>query len=246
MSGHSKWHSIKHKKAANDSKIGKIFTKHGKLITIAARDGGGDPAMNAALRSAIINAKADNTPSKNIERAIKKGTGELAGAGEIVEIFYDGFGPSGVAFYVHCITDNRNRSYTNVRTIFSKNGGNLGELGTVAWMFERKGMLTIDCEGKDVEEIELMLIESGADDFEEHEGELTVYTDSAETQKVAEAAEKLGLEVKKKEITYLPKQEVPITDKQVAEKVIHLIDLLEDDEDVQTVYVNADFADDVL
>jgi YebC/PmpR family DNA-binding regulatory protein len=232
MAGHSKWHSIKHKKMASDAKTGKIFTKHAKLITIAARDGGGDPAMNPSLRVAIANAKADNTPNKNIERAIKKGTGELSGANEIIEIYYEGFAQAGVALYIHCITDNKNRSHTNVRKIMSKNGGNLGEAGVTGWMFDRKGMLVLDMEGKDAEETQLLLIEGGAEDFEELEGEMLVYCEAGDTHNLAQVAEEAGYAVKKKELTFLPNQTVEITDKTVAEKILNLVSLVEDDDDV--------------
>lgn len=225
--------------------MGKIFTKHAKLITIAARDGGGDPDTNPTLRTAIQNAKAANMPNTNIDRAIKKGTGDLDGGVQMVEVFYEGFGPAGVALYIHCITDNKNRSYTNVRTIVSKNGGNLGDSGAVGWMFERKGMITVTLAGKDRDEAELELIEAGAEDFDNVEDELLVYCTDAATQTVADAIEAMGYQVKQKELTYLPKQTVAINDQDTAEKLFKLIDILDDDEDVQTVYMNADFGDNV-
>lgn len=244
MSGHSKWHSIKHKKAAKDAKVGKIFTRHGKLITIAARDGGGDPDTNPALRAAITNAKADNMPNVNIERAVKRGSGELDADKQLLEIFYEGFGPGGTAFYIQAITDNKNRSYTNIRTIMSKNGGNLGEAGSVGWMFERKGMINIDLAGRDPEQAQLDLIESGADDFDLLDAnQIIAYCSDEQTQAVAEAVSKAGYNVTQKELTFLPKQSVELLDQNVVAKFLKLIDLLDDDEDVQTVYTNAEFED---
>ncbi|PIQ79653.1 YebC/PmpR family DNA-binding transcriptional regulator [Candidatus Peregrinibacteria bacterium CG11_big_fil_rev_8_21_14_0_20_41_10] len=245
MSGHSKWNSIKHKKANNDARLGKLFTRHAKLITLAARDGGGDPEMNAALRTAIANAKVDNTPNKNIERAVKRGTGELDDGKELVEVYYEGYGPSGVAFYIHSITDNTNRSYANIRIAMSKNGGNLGEAGCVGWMFERKGMITVPLNGKDADEAQLELIETGADDFDVADEDLIVYSPFTETQTVAEAIEAAGYKIKQKEITFLPKQTVEINDQAAADKLFVLVEALEDDEDVQTVYMNADFGDNI-
>lgn len=245
MAGHSKWHSIRHKKAANDAKMGKIFTKHAKLITIAARDGGGDPDSNATLRTAIQNAKAANMPNTNIDRAIKKGTGEGGEAVNMVELFYEGFGPAGIALYVHAITDNKNRSYTNIRTTMNKNGGNMGEAGSVGWMFERKGQVTVILDGRDPEEAQLELIDTGAEDFAEAGEEMLVYCTDSQTQTVAEAIEGLGYKVKSKELTFLPKQTVAIDEQNVADKLFKLIDALEDDDDVQTVYMNAELGESI-
>ncbi len=247
MSGHSKWHSIKHKKAAEDSKRGKIFTKHAKLVAIAAR-GGGDPVMNPSLRLAIDNARAENMPRENIERAIKKGTGEGKDAVVMEEIFYEGFGPGGAALYIETLTDNRNRTLTNVKHIFTKHGGNFGSAGTVGYLFKKKGVINVNVAeaGKNEEEIELAAIDAGADDVVS-DGELvTIYTDPTAVMKVKATLEKAGVKVASASQTYLPQTNVKIEDVEVARQLMKLVDLIEEDEDVSEVHSNFDIAEEVL
>ncbi len=247
MSGHSKWHSIKHKKGAADAKRGKIFTKHAKLIAIAARDGGGDPDMNPGLRSAIANAKSDNVPNSNIEKAVKRGTGEDKDAANYVEVMYEGFGPAGTAMYVQVITDNKNRSLTSVKTIFNKNGGNMGEAGTVGWMFERKGVIEAKIPtGKDPDEAELEIIDAGAEDLEKEGSEVEIKTADTDLAKVRDNLEKAGFHIERAEISYVAKDPVKVDSPDEAKKVLKLMDALEDDEDVANVYSNFDIPDEIM
>jgi len=245
MSGHSKWHSIKHKKGLIDAQRGKIFTRHANLITISARKGG-DPDMNPSLRFALDNAKKDNVPNANIDRAIKRGTGELKGAAEIVEMSYEGHGPAGIAVIVECLTDNKNRALTNVRTIFGKSGGNLGESGGVAWMFERKGVITLDIESKNPEEVELLAIDAGAQDIERDGMVMYVYTAPNNLHAVTENIKKSGLDIKSSELQMIPKQTVKIEDESKARKVLDFMDALEEDLDVSNVYANFDINEEVI
>ena len=240
MAGQSKWHQIRHKKGAEDAKRGKIFTRHAHLITIAARQGGGDPEMNPALRLAIENAKKDNVPAANIERAIKRGTGELKDAAEITEETYEGYGPAGVAFIVEALTDNKNRTFTNIRTIFSKRGGSLGESGSVRWMFERKGIIQLNTEGKDIDALELAAIDAGCEDVEREDGMLLVTTAPNELMQVVEALKKAGVEPEQAELALIPKNTVSVSAED-AQKVMNLIDALEEDPDVSNVHTNAIF-----
>ncbi|MBN2096780.1 YebC/PmpR family DNA-binding transcriptional regulator [Candidatus Peregrinibacteria bacterium] len=245
MSGHSKWHSIKHKKAAEDARRGKIFTQHANLITIAARKGG-DPTMNPTLRLAIDNAKRANVPNNNIDRAIKRGTGELKGEAEISELTYEGYGPSGIAVIVECLTNNKNRTYTNVRTAFNKKGGNVGESGSVAWMFERKGLITINNEGAKQEELELAAIDAGAEDIKT-EGNLTeIFTAPNQLTQVNEKLKTAGFEPESAEVCLIPKDTVKIQDEESAKKVLEFIEALEDDEDVTSVSSNFDISDELM
>ncbi len=245
MSGHSKWHSIKHKKAATDARRGKIFTQHANLITISARKGG-DPEMNPGLRLAIDNAKKANVPNNNIDRAIKRGTGELKGEAEISELTYEGYGPSGIAVIVECLTDNKNRTYTNVRTIFNKKGGNLGESGSVAWMFDRKGLITVNNEGLDSEELELAAIDAGADDIKT-EGNLTeIFTAPNTLTDVNEKLKSAGFESESADSQLIPKDTVKIEDEEAAKKVLEFMDALEEDEDVSNVSSNFDISDELM
>ncbi len=246
MSGHSKWASIKHKKGALDAKRGKIFTKHAKIITIIARDGGGDPSMNATLRTAIANAKADNVPNANIDKAIKKGTGAGKDALILSTIMYEGFGPCGTAFYVQVITDNKNRSVTGVKMALTKNGGNMGSAGSVGWMFERKGVILAKAEGKDKEEAELEVIDAGAEDLTIDGNDFEIITGPTDLMKVRDNLEKSGFVIEKAEISYLPKEDVKIETAEDAKKVLKLVDALEDDEDVANVYSNFDIPDEVM
>lgn len=245
MSGHSKWNSIKHKKGAADAKRGKVFTRHAHLITIAAQ-GGGDPEMNPSLRIAIDNAKKENVPNANIEKAVKKGTGELKDGTEITEVTYEGYGPGGTAIIVDCLTDNKNRSFTNVRTIFGKKGGNLGNTGSVAWMFDRKGMITLKKEDLDLDEAELAAIDAGADDVQREDEHLEIYTDPMQLNAVAVKLKEAGFKVEKTELRLIPNQTVKIEDEATARKVLEFMEALEDDQDVSEVTSNFDLNDELM
>ncbi len=242
MSGHNKWSSIKHKKGAADKKRAKLFTKLIKEITVAARQGGGDETSNPRLRTAVMTAKAANMPISNVDKAIKRGTGDTNGV-NYEEIVYEGYGQAGVAIIVECLTDNRNRTVADVRHMFSKYGGNLAENGAVAWVFDSKGEITVK---SDLEEEEFMLqaLECGAEDIEIEDGEILVYTDFKELHTVADALKAEGFDVVKYELTKIPKNTVNADE--VAEKLLNLIDKLEDCDDVQKVYANFEISDEVL
>ncbi len=241
MSGHSKWATIKRKKAVLDSKRGKIFTKLIKEITIAAREGGGDPAGNPRLRLAIDNAKSQNMPQENIERAIKKATGELEGV-TFHELTYEGYGPAGIAVLVEVATDNKNRTVAEVRHLFSKNGGNMGENGSVAWMFDRKGVITLPSEGKKEDDVMEIVLEAGADDLTTEEGYFEVQTsvESFETVRKALADKKFTIE--NASLQWIAKNLIEVKGED-AEKVMKMIEALEDIDDVQNVYSNADIVE---
>lgn len=245
MSGHSKWSSIKHKKAATDAKKGKAFTQVANLIAIAARAGGGDPKMNPTLAMAIQKAKAVNMPSANVERAIKRGTGELGGAA-IEEVLYEGYGPLGVAVLVEAATDNKNRTAAEVRSSFTKAGGSLGTTGSVAYLFDRKGQMEINLSGQNRDEIEMAILESGADDFEDQEDHLIVYTRANELAKVKNTLEGSGVKVETAELTYVPQNEVKVADRDKAKSLLKLMDTLEDLEDVVSVHSNFDIPEEIL
>lgn len=242
MSGHSKWATIKHAKGAADAKRGQMFTKFIKEISIAARMGGGDPNANPRLRTAILKARASNMPKDNIERAIKKGTGELGGA-VFEEKLYEGYGPSGVAILVEVLTDNNNRAAANVRNIFAKTGGNLGATGSVSYMFNRKGVIEYDAESINEDEIMEAGLEAGAEDIANEDGVITVTTDPNDFNAVLEALQAKGYESVSAEISMVP-DTYSAVDKDVAGKLQKLIDRLEEDDDVQNVYTNADFPED--
>ena len=239
MSGHSKWATIKHAKGAADAKRGQLFTKFIKEISIAARMGGGDPASNPRLRTAILKARAANMPKDNIERAIKKGTGELGGA-SYEEKLYEGYGPGGVAILVEVLTDNNNRAAANVRNIFSKSGGNLGATGSVAYMFNRKGVIEYDAEVVSEDEVMDVALEAGADDIVTEDGITTVTTDPANFESVLEVLQGKGYESVSAEVAMVPDMYSAV-DNETATKLQKLIDRLEEDDDVQNVYTNADF-----
>ncbi|WP_461206427.1 YebC/PmpR family DNA-binding transcriptional regulator [Clostridium sp. DL1XJH146] len=243
MSGHSKWKNIAAKKGKNDAKKGKIFTKIGKEIIIAAKQGGSSPEINARLRDVIAKAKAANMPGDTIQRAIKKGAGELEGV-NYEEFGYEGYGPAGVAIMVDILTDNKNRSAANVRYYFDKYGGNLGANGCVSYMFNRKGQIIIERqENHDEEELMMIALEAGAEDFVASDEVFEVITDQGEFSNVREALEEQGFEFLSAEITMIPDVMVSL-DMEMAEKVQILIDKLEDDDDVQNVYHNAEFPED--
>jgi YebC/PmpR family DNA-binding regulatory protein len=243
MSGHSKWATTKRKKAVIDAKRGKIFTKLIKEITIAAREGGGDPAGNPRLRLAIDNAKAVNMPQDNIDRAVKKATGELEGS-SYTELTYEGYGPSGIAVMVEVATDNKNRTVAEVRHIFSKHGGSLAETGSVAWMFVRKGIITLPKQGKSEDEIMEVALEAGADDLETADEFYEVKTSLEALEHVRKAIVNKKLSVENASLQWVAKNSVRI-EGEAAEKVITLIEALEDCDDVQNVFSNADFAETV-
>jgi len=244
MSGHSKWSTIKHKKGAADAKRGKIFTKLIKEITVAARMGGGDPDSNPRLRTAVQGAKAENMPKDNIERAIKKGTGELEGV-NYEEANYEGYGPGGAAVLVESLTDNKNRAVADIRHIFNKCGGNLGENGCVAWMFDKKGYIVFEEGAADEDQLMETALEAGAEDVREDEGNLEVITAPQDFEAVKTAIDEAGLTYAVAEITMLPQTTVNLTGKE-AEQMVRLMDGLEDSEDVQKVYTNADIPEDIL
>ncbi|WP_457569004.1 YebC/PmpR family DNA-binding transcriptional regulator [Desulfurobacterium sp.] len=244
MAGHSKWANIKHKKAAQDAKRGKIYTKLAREITVAAREGGGDPEFNPRLRAAIEKAKKFNMPKENIERAIKRGTGEIAGE-TYEEVTYEGYGPGGVAIIVKCLTDNRNRTASEVRHAFSKHGGNLGTSGCVAWMFERKGVVTINAEGKDEEEVMMIAIDAGAEDFVNEDGQFIIYTQPQDLENVKKALEEAGVEIEEAKLDLVP-QNTTRVEGETAQKVLKLLEVLEDLDDVQEVYSNFDMPDEVM
>ena len=236
MSGHSKWATIKHAKGAADAKRGQMFTKFIKEISIAARMGGGDPNGNPRLRTAILKARAANMPKDNIERAIKKGTGELGGA-SYEELLYEGYAPGGVAVLVEVLTDNKNRAAANVRNLFSKNGGNLGATGSVAYMFNRKGVIEYDAEVVSEEKLMEEALEAGAEDIQTEGGIITVTTDPNDFASVLEALQEKGFESVSAAVSMVPDTYVAL-DADKTQKALKMIDKLEEDDDVQTVSSN--------
>ncbi len=238
MSGHNKWSSIKHKKAKEDAKRGKVFTKLIRELTIAARSGGGDPEGNPRLRQAIIAAKAANMPSENIDRAIKRGTGELEGV-SYEEVTYEGYGPGGVAILVEVQTDNKNRIVSEVKKMFSKAGGSLGEPNSVGWMFDSRGLIEVKCDGSREDELMETALDAGADDLESAGEVYNVYTEPSALTDVTEALQKAGYEVLSSKQAKIPKTQVKVSGKQ-AESLLKLLDNLEDNDDVQNVWANFD------
>ena len=238
MAGHSKWAKIHRGKAIEDAKRGAVFTRLGNAIAIAAK-GGADPDMNFALRLAVDKAKASNMPSSNIQRAIDRGSGKLGGA-QIQEVMYEGYGPGGVGILVECATDNTNRTYTFVRTAFAKHGGNIAEKGSVAFQFDHKGMLRIDGTGED---LLLQVLDAGAEDaIEDDNDETIVYTDQKELASVRDALTESGIKIKEAELTYVPKNLVEIADEPTQNKIIRLMDALEDLDDVVKTHTNFELA----
>jgi len=244
MSGHSKWSTIKRKKGATDARRGKLFTKLIKEITVAARFGGGDPDANPRLRTAIAGAKAENMPKDNIERAIKKGTGALEGAA-YEEVYYEGYGPGGAAVYVQSLTDNKKRTVADIRHIFSKSGGSLGEAGCVAWMFEQKGLFIFDKGDVDEETLMEAVLDAGGEDIRDEEGTLEVITSPQDFDTVKKGLDERNLHYSLAEVTMVPKSTVKLEDKE-AEQMLNLMDSLEDSDDVQKVYSNFDIAEETL
>lgn len=238
MSGHSKWANIKFRKERQDAKKGKAFTKIIKEITIAARAGGGDPETNPRLRTAMQNAKAANMPMKNIENAIMKGTGELPGV-VYEEVVYEGYGLAGVAMYIECTTDNKNRTVSEIRHLLSKYGGNLGESGCVAWMFDKKGLIQVSQKNYNEEELMLLAIDAGAEDFKIEEDYYEIYTSYDDLDSVNSKLIDKGIKVESAEITFIPQTTIKLEDKS-AEQMLKLMEALDENDDVQNIYANFD------
>jgi len=241
MSGHSKWHSIKHKKGALDAKRGKLFTKFIKEITVSARTGGGDPDANARLRKAILDAKAGNMPNDTIDRAIRRGTGEEEGV-NYEDITYEGYGPSGVALLIQSLTDNRNRTVAEIRHLLSKNGGNLGESGSVGWMFEKKGYIVVSKSAKPEEELFDLVIEAGADDLRDDEDNFEIITSPEAFEAVLAAVKGAGIEPQVAEVDFVPQNYVRLEGAD-ARQMLKLMEALEDHDDVQKVSANFDISE---
>ena len=244
MSGHSKWHSIKHKKAKVDAARGRIFTKIIKELTVAARLGGGDQNMNPRLRVAVAAAKAANMPAKNIENAIKKGTGELPGV-VYEDVFYEGYGPGGVAMYIEAVTDNKNRTVAEVRHLLGKYGGNLGESGSVAWMFEKKGLITIPKDNCSEDELMEIVLECGAEDMSSEGEYYEIYTAFEEFQQIKSDLESRDIIIENAQLTMIPQNTVKVDGKQ-AEQLMRLLDVLDEHDDVQNVHANFDINDEEM
>jgi YebC/PmpR family DNA-binding regulatory protein len=244
VSGHSKWAGIKHKKAVVDARRGQTFTRASREVTIAAKEGGGDPERNFRLRLAVQKAREVNMPADRIQAAIDRGTGAAKGEA-LEELRYEGYGPAGVAILVDAVTDNRNRTAPAIRHVFSKNGGNLGEANSVSWMFERKGVITVRVDGRDPEEIGLAAIEAGADDVQVESDSVEITTEPASFEAVRKALEGSGVPIENAELTMQPKQTVAVGEDKAA-AVLRLLEALEEEDDVQQVYANFDIPADVL
>ena len=245
MSGHSKWATTKHKKAATDAKRGKIFTKITKEITVAAKLGGGDPDGNPRLRTAVAKAKSVSMPAENIKRAIQKGTGELPGV-SYEEITYEGYGPNGVAIIVEVLTDNRNRTVSEIRNIFSKAGGNMGETGCVSWMFHKKGYIVVARAKADEEKLMSLALDAGAEDMQTEDDNFVITTAQSEFEKVKKALEDAGIPLEVAEVTMVPQTYVKIDGEKVAGQMMRLMEAIEDNDDVQNVYANFDIPEEVM
>jgi len=244
MSGHSKWATTKHKKAATDAKRGKIFTKIGKEISVAARLGGGDPNGNPRLRTAVAKAKSVSLPAENIKRAIQKGTGELPGV-SYEEITYEGYGPGGVAVIIECLTDNRNRTVSEIRNIFSKAGSNMGEAGCVSWMFHKKGYLVVNKTKAGEDQLMTLALDAGAEDMQVEDENFVITTALSDFEKVKKALEDAAVPLDLAELTMIPQTYVKLDGKE-AQQMLRLVDTLEDNDDVQNVYANFDIPDEIL
>ena len=246
MSGHSKWSSIKHKKGAADAKRGKLFSKLARAIIVAARDGGPDPAANLALANAIEKARSYSMPKDNIERAIARGSGAETDATAFETVLYEGYAPGGVALIVEALTDNRNRTASEVRHLFSKHDGNLGESGSVAWLFERRGLVLVGAEGVDEDELMLAAAEGGADDVDLEGSSYEIATAPESLSAVREAVESAGFRIESAELAMVPKTTIEISDDAQAKKVLRIVDALEELDDVQEVHANFDIPERVL
>lgn len=244
MSGHSKWNSIKHKKGAADAKRGQLFSKVVKELTVAARIGGGDPNTNPRLRTVLLKAKESNMPADNIERAIKKGTGELSGV-TYEEQLYEGYGPGGVAIIVEALTDNKNRAASEIRAIFGKSGGNLGGAGSVAWMFHKKGLITVPRASTDEDTLFSLATEAGAEDFSPEGDSFEIIVSASSIEELKETLSSNHIQYSQAEVTYIPQNTVLVNGPD-AKKVLNLMASLEEHEDVQNVYANFDIPDEIL
>ena len=244
MAGHSKWANIKHRKAAVDAKRGKVFTKLIRELTVAAKEGGGDPDSNPRLRTAINAAKGSNMPNDTIDRAIKRGTGDIEGV-IFQEVYYEGYGPGGSAVYVQAMTDNKNRTVADVRRIFTKHGGNLGESGCVSWIFDMKGRIDFSADEVDEEKLFDIAIDAGAEDVFKEDNDLVVVSPTDEFESVKAALEEADLKYETAEVTMIPQNNVKIEGKE-AEHMIKLMEALEDSDDVQNVYANFDISEELL
>lgn len=244
MSGHSKWSTIKHKKAATDAKRGQLFTRLAREITVAAREGGGNPEANFSLRLAIDKAKAANMPKENIERAIKRGTGELKGE-ELFEVMYEGYAPNGVALLIHALTDNKNRTIAEIRRVLTRMGGTLAEAGAVAWQFERKGYIAITPDGADPDRIFEIAVEAGADDVVISDNLIEIYASLENFQSVRQALEQAGVQFETAELAMVPKTTVQLGEKETLQ-VMGVIDALEELDDTQQVYSNLEISDEIM
>jgi YebC/PmpR family DNA-binding regulatory protein len=246
VSGHSKWSTIKHKKGAADARRGKLFSKLSRAIMVAAKEGGSDPASNLALQNAIDKARSYSMPKDNIERAIAKGAGEGADGAAFETVVYEGYGPEGVAVLVEALTDNRNRTASDVRHLFTKHGGNLGATGAVAWQFERRGIVLVPADGIDEDELVLTAADAGAEDVERDGSTFVVSSTPELLAQVREALEAVGLELESAGLSMVPRTTVAIADESTAKQVVRLVEGLEDQDDVQDVYANFDIPEAVL
>ncbi|MBA3365007.1 MAG: YebC/PmpR family DNA-binding transcriptional regulator [Actinobacteria bacterium] len=246
MSGHSKWSSIKHKKGAQDARRGKLFSKLSRAIIVAAKEGGADPSANLALANAIEKARSYSMPKDNIERAIARGAGSGADSNAFEQVIYEGFGPSGIALMVDALTDNRNRTASDVRHLFTKNDGNLGASGAVSWLFDRRGVILVSAAGVDEDELTLAAAEGGADDVALDGSSFQVSCEPDDLVNVRRAIETAGFTVDSAELTMVPKTTVEVAEEPVAKKILRLIDALEENDDVQDVYANFDIPEQVL
>lgn len=244
MSGHSKWSQIKRQKGAADARRGQLFTKLGRELTVAAREGGSDPDANPRLRLAIQRARESNMPLENIQRAIQRGTGGSDGAA-LEAVSYEGYGPGGAALYVEALTDNRNRTVAEVRNVLARGGGSLGESGCVAWLFDPRGVITVSGSGSDLEEIALKAIDAGAEDFRIEDGSLEVYTAPDQLEQVRQALERDGAPLESAELAMVPKTTIQLDSKD-ALAVLKLMERLEELDDVQRVYTNLELSDDLV
>ena len=244
MSGHSKWSTIKRKKAATDAKRGQLFTKIARELTVTARQGGGDPDVNFRLRLVIDRAKQANMPKDSIERAIKRGTGEIKGEA-FEEIRYEGYGPHGVALILDALTDNRNRAVADIRHLLTRSGGSLGETGSVIWLFDQKGLIIIEADGEEAEEFALQAIDAGVDDVRIENGLVEIYTQPAGFQEVKETLEREGVPFSSAEITMVPKTLTRLGEKETIQ-IMHLVEALEELEDLQQVYSSLDISAEVV
>ena len=247
MSGHSKWATTKHKKAVVDAKRGKLFAKLIKNVEVAARTGGGDPAGNPTLYDAIQKAKKSSVPNDNIDRAVRRGSGQEAGAASYENVTYEGYAPGGVAVLVECLTDNKNRAASDVRTAFSRNGGSMADPGSVAYLFHRKGVVIVDSRGETPAEDDVLaaVLDAGAEEVNDLDGSFEVVSDASDLVAVRTALQQAGIDYESAEVAFLPTMEVPL-DEETAKKVFRLIEALEDSDDVQNVYANYSVTDDIL